>query len=203
VITDKARQMSRGFVKPLALALGRVGFTPNMVTVAGSVLHLGVAALLAAGHLSLGGVGLALAAAFDGLDGTLARETGRASKFGAFLDSTLDRVSEILVFGGLLWYVQRQPPATDCRWCQFDGLLVLLALCGSLMVSYTRARSEGIGCGTKAGLLGRLERTAILVVALLLGWLRPGLLIIAVGAWLTVAQRVTDVWRRCGAGGEL
>jgi len=176
----------------LALAVGRTGLSPNALTVIGCGLHLGVAWLLAAGHLAAGGMALVVAAAIDGLDGTLARLTGRESTFGAFLDSTLDRVSEILVFFGLLIHAQRSGLV-------IEGRLAFVALAGSIMVSYTRARSEGLDRGTKAGLFGRLERMATLVLGLLLGWLKPALWVVAVGAWLTAAHRVYDVSRRCQA----
>jgi CDP-diacylglycerol--glycerol-3-phosphate 3-phosphatidyltransferase len=190
VLTEPARRLSSGIVGPIALAIGRTGVSPNALTLGGTLLHVGVAWLLAAGHLRAGAVALAIAAAFDGLDGALARRTGCESVFGAFLDSTFDRVSEILVFLGLLVYSQR----TDLP---VEGRLVLVALAGSLMVSYTRARSEGLRCGTKVGVFGRLERMLVLVVGLLLGWLTAALWILAVGAWLTAAHRVIDVRRRC------
>jgi CDP-diacylglycerol--glycerol-3-phosphate 3-phosphatidyltransferase len=197
MITDRARELSRGLVVPVATFLKRLGFTPNGVTMAGTLLHVLVAVVLATGHLRWGGLLLALAAAFDGLDGTVARLSGGGTPFGAFLDSTMDRISELMVFGGLLWYVTSEPAPSGCAWCAYDPILVLAAIGGSLMVSYTRARSEGIGHATKAGVLGRLERTAIMVVALLLGLLRPGLALVALGAWLTTAQRILDVRRQC------
>jgi CDP-diacylglycerol--glycerol-3-phosphate 3-phosphatidyltransferase len=196
MFTDSARVASRRFVEPMALAMGRLGLTPNGLTVIGCLLHLVILWPLATGHPGWAGVVLALAAAFDSFDGTLARVTGRASDFGAFLDSTLDRISEVIVFAGLLIYVQRS----------LDGdptleLVVLAGLAGSLMTSYARARSEAIGHGTKGGLFGRFERMALLVVGLLLaGWFGPlwislVLWLLALGAWLTTALRIRDVYR--------
>ncbi len=174
-----------------------MGVTANGLTLLGGSLH-GVAGLaLALGQLRTGGLILALAATCDALDGAVARAGEGATPFGAFLDSTVDRVSEILVFAGLLWHLSAWPPLTNCRWCALAPLLVLLALAGSLLVSYTRARSEGIGCPTKAGLFGRLERMVVLVVALLANAVVAGLVIIAVGAWLTAGLRVLDVRRQC------
>lgn len=190
MFTEQARRVTSGFVEPIALAVGRLGFTPNGLTLVGTSLHIVVAWLIATGHLAAGGVLLAVAAGIDGLDGALARLTGRESRFGAFFDSTMDRISEVLAFLGLLAYAE----ATQMRW---EAMLTLAALSGSLMVSYTRARSEGLQCGTKAGLLGRLERMVVLVVGLIAGWLTPALVVIAVGAWLTVMQRMADVSRRC------
>lgn len=194
MLTDRARSLSSGIVTPIVRVLAGIGATPNTLTVLGSVAHVPVAWLLATGHLRLGALALALAAAVDALDGSLARLTGTASRFGAFLDSTLDRVSEVLVFCGLLVYLTGDGGARG-------PALALLALAGSLLVSYTRARSEGLGCGTKAGFLGRFERMAILTIGLLLGLVEPVLWLLVAGTWVTVAQRVLDV-RRMMADGE-
>lgn len=196
MLTDRARVLTRGLVEPVALGLGRLGLTPNALTIVGCLLHVGVAWCLASGYLQLGALALALAAAFDGLDGTLARITARTSTFGAFLDSTLDRISEILVFAGLLAFALR-PANTD---------VTLAALCyaiiaGSLMVSYTRAKSEALRSGTKAGVFGRLERMCVLVVGLWFGWLTATLWILAVGVWWTTLHRIWDVRRRLGEVG--
>jgi CDP-diacylglycerol--glycerol-3-phosphate 3-phosphatidyltransferase len=193
MLTDSARRVTRKYVEPVAAAMGRAGLTPNGLTVIGCLLHLLVVWPLALGHLVLAALMLAFAAAFDGLDGTLARATGQASPFGAFLDSTLDRCSEVLVFAGLLLYVQRWMPADP--WLP---MVVLLGLAGSLMTSYTRARSEAIGQGTKGGVFGRFERMGLLVIGLILGAWNPffvvlTLWVLTIGAWLTVALRVLDV----------
>jgi CDP-diacylglycerol--glycerol-3-phosphate 3-phosphatidyltransferase len=190
MLTPWARARSRQHVEQLAGAIARTGIGPNVLTVSGTLLHVGVAWLLAEGRLAAGAAALAGAAAFDGLDGALARATGRSSRFGAFLDSTFDRVSEVLVFLGLLVWAQNTGQVVQAR-------LVLIALAGSLMVSYTRARAEGIGRGTSSGVLGRLERMLVLVAGLALGWLSLSLWILAIGSWLTTAHRVYDVWRRC------
>jgi CDP-diacylglycerol---glycerol-3-phosphate 3-phosphatidyltransferase len=190
VFTDRARHASRGIVEPIAAACARLGISPNALTVTGCALHAGVAWLLASGHLGLGAIALALCAGFDGIDGALARITGRVSRAGAFLDSTLDRVSEILVFFGLLVYALRLgDPITVA--------LVYVVIAGSLMVSYTRARSEGIGCPTRVGVFGRLERTVILVLGLLLHQVTVTLWILALGTVVTTVHRIGDVLARC------
>jgi CDP-diacylglycerol--glycerol-3-phosphate 3-phosphatidyltransferase len=200
VLTASARDLSRRYVEPVALALGRLGLTPNTLTVAGCLLHLLVVWPLATGHPGWAALALAAAAAFDALDGTLARLTDSASPFGAFLDSTFDRISEILVFTGLLLYVERYRSGDPLL-----ALLVLLGLAGSLMTSYTRARSEAIGLGTKGGVFGRFERMLVLIIGLLLtAWFGPlwfalVLWVLAVGAWLTTAARVRDVARLAGS----
>jgi len=177
-------------VEPVVRLLARTPVTPSALTVTGCLAHVPVAALIAAGHPAAAALLLAAAAALDGLDGALARASGTVSRFGAFLDSTLDRVSEVLVFLGILVLAQRN------EWVAAERL-TLLALSGSLMVSYTRARSEALGLGTKAGLLGRLERMVLLVAGLLVdGLLVPVLWVLAGGTWLTTAQRILDVRRR-------
>jgi CDP-diacylglycerol--glycerol-3-phosphate 3-phosphatidyltransferase len=195
VLTDRARRLARPVVDPVAIAAGRLGMTPNMLSLAGVAGHVAVAWLLARGSLAAGAVALAVAAAADGLDGALARATGQDSRAGAFLDSVLDRVSEILVFGGLLAYAQSRGDARA-------GLLAFAALTGSLMVSYTRARSEGLQRGTHAGVFGRMERMVVLIGGLALGWVTPTLAVLAAGAWATAIWRMRDVVRRCLAEPE-
>jgi CDP-diacylglycerol--glycerol-3-phosphate 3-phosphatidyltransferase len=195
MFTDRARVATRGIITPIVRVLAQLGVTPDGLTVVGSGLHVGVAWIIASGHLAIGGVALGLAAAFDGLDGSLARLTNTQSKAGAFLDSSLDRVSEILVFFGLLVYSQRQGMQTETY-------LVYVAIVGSLMVSYTRARSEALGGGTKAGVFGRLERMVVLVVGLVLGQFIPVLLslalwLLAAGTVFTAGHRIIDGYGRC------
>jgi len=191
VLTARAREVTRDMVTPVALALGRLGLSPDALTVVGTVLHVGVAWLLASGRpLWWGALALAAAASFDALDGALARASERTSPFGAFLDSTLDRISEILLFLGLL---MRALSTAD----SVLAVATLVALAGSLMVSYTRARSEGIGFDTRIGVFGRLERMMILVVGLAVAAPVLTVVVVAVGAWFTVAQRVVDVRRQC------
>jgi CDP-diacylglycerol---glycerol-3-phosphate 3-phosphatidyltransferase len=190
MITERARAISRPVVEPIALAVGRLGLSPNGLTVVGMLAHSVVAVFLASGNLRAGAVTLALAAAFDGLDGSLARATNRVTNGGAYLDSVLDRVSEILVFAGLLWLTAAAGDAPG-------ALLVLGALTGSIMVSYTRARSEGLGYQTKAGVFGRFERMVVLVFGLALAQVNITLAIVAVGSWLTAAVRIRDVISRC------
>lgn len=190
MFTDRARAASSGIITPIVTVLARTGVTPDALTVTGSALHIGVAWLLASGHLATGGVALALTAALDGLDGSLARLTNTQSKAGAFLDSSLDRVSEILVFLGLLVYAQREG-------LQIETYLVYVAIVGSLMVSYTRARSEALGGGTKVGAFGRLERMAVLVIGLVIGQLAIVLWMLAIGTVFTAGHRIVDGYRRC------
>lgn len=168
--------------------LGRSGITPNMLTLIGLALTLVVTATLATGHLLWGGALVLLTSVFDMFDGALARATKRNSTFGAFLDSTMDRYSEALIFLGLLLYYQRVPAT------HYELSFVYLTIVGSLMVSYTRARAEALGVECKVGLLARPERVILLSLGLLIGWLHVTLAILALFTNLTAIQRIYHVW---------
>jgi CDP-diacylglycerol--glycerol-3-phosphate 3-phosphatidyltransferase len=174
------------FLNPIARLIGRTGLTPNTLTIIGLALNVGVAAVLARGSVVLGGILLLLASSFDALDGTLARLTGQQSRFGAFFDSTLDRYSEGVIYGGLLIYYLDQG-------VRAEPLLLYAAIIGSQMVSYTRARAEGLGLECKVGLATRLERLLILAAGLILGRVTLALGLLAVLANLTAVQRMLHV----------
>jgi CDP-diacylglycerol--glycerol-3-phosphate 3-phosphatidyltransferase len=180
------RRRSQLVLQPVAGILGRLGLTPNMLTMIGVGLNILVAVVLATGSLKLGGVLLLLSSSFDALDGTLARLTGQQSSFGAFFDSTLDRYSEAIVYGGLLYYFIEKNASPE-------PFLVYAAIIGSLMVSYSRARAEGIGTECKVGLLTRAERVLVLAVGLIFGLLTPALWVVAVLSNFTAMQRIVHV----------
>lgn len=169
--------------------LGRSGISPNMMTTIGLVLTLAVTATLASGHQVWGAALVLLTSAFDMLDGALARATNKKSAFGAFFDSTVDRYTEALILLGLLLYYQRLPTAG------YEVMWIYLAIVGSLMVSYTRARAEALGFECKVGLLGRPERVILLSLGLLVGWVSFALMTLAIFTNFTAAQRVFHVWR--------
>ncbi len=187
-LTELFRKRFGGFVEPIARLIGRTGVSPNAVTVMGVVLNLGVAWVLAQGHMRIGGVLLPLVSLFDALDGTLARLTGKRSRFGAFLDSTMDRFSEAILYLGLLVFYTRAGAGREI-------LLIYAAIVGSLMVSYTRARAEGLGLDCKVGLLTRFERAVVLVIALVLDQVPIGLWVLAILANFTAFQRMYHVWK--------
>jgi len=187
-LTDFLRTQAMVITHPIARVLGKLGLHPNTVTLLGFFLNVGAGAILATGRLVLGGVFLLLASSVDSLDGALARVSGAKSRFGAFLDSTLDRLSESALLFGLLAWLLRQGAALEMY-------LVFLVLLGSVMVSYTRARAEGVGYDCKVGILTRLERVVVFGVGLIIGWVRPTLIIMAVFTWITVFQRVWYVYR--------
>ena len=177
-------------VNAFARWLHRVGVTPNMVSFAGFALTIGAAALLATGNLRIGGGLLWVAAMLDMVDGTLARLGQSESKFGAFLDSTLDRYSESIAFLGLAVYYANLDDA------QTPLLLIFLTLIGSWAVSYTRARAEGLDIECKVGFLQRPERLVLLIAGLILGLVLPVLWFLAVMTNITAGQRIYEVYVR-------
>lgn len=190
---DTVRRWATRAFQPLATILASWGISANALTLLGFFLTAGVGVVLALGQLRLGGILIVFSTVFDGLDGLVARTSGRTSRFGAFLDSTLDRYAEIALFFGLLvYYMDRQK--------HLDVILIFAALAGSLMVSYAKARAEGLDIECKEGLLTRLERLAILVIGLISGQVRLALWILAVLANLTAVQRVYVVWQKTGQG---
>jgi CDP-diacylglycerol--glycerol-3-phosphate 3-phosphatidyltransferase len=182
------KEQARTVARTVAVAIGRTGVTPNGLTIIGLVLNVVVAAVLAAGYLTIGGVLLLAAGAFDMLDGALARTTGQMTKFGAFLDSTLDRYSELIVFGGLLLHFQ-------ASGLLMEAALVFAAAAGSVMVSYARARAEALGFDCEVGWLPRPERILVLAAGLLLGYPAVALGVLAVFTNFTAVQRIVHVWR--------
>jgi CDP-diacylglycerol--glycerol-3-phosphate 3-phosphatidyltransferase len=188
MVANLARAWGARFIEPVARFLGSLGLTPNAVTVLGFFLTVMVAGVLASGRLFLAGILLIFTLAFDAVDGTLARVSGQTTRFGAFLDSTLDRWAEVVLFAAIAW-VQLQ------TMDQLGVMLAIIALSMSLLVSYTRARAEGIGLECKEGLLTRFERLVILIAGLLIGQLTWALALIAVLAGITAVQRVVVTWR--------
>lgn len=194
MFTDLARKYTRFFIEPIARFIGWTGISPNFITVVGFLLTVGVAVVIGFGNLRVGGVLIMLAAGFDAVDGTLARTMGRTSRFGAFLDSTLDRFSEAIIFLGLFIFLAGKGAQTEL-------ILIYMTIVGSLMVSYARARAEGIGVEVKRGLLTRFERVGLLVVGLVFNQLLIVLWILAIFTNFTAVQRIYLVWRI--TGGEL
>jgi len=188
MITNLARAWSQRFLEPLARFLGRTGLTPNAITVLGFLMTAAVSILLAIGYIQLAGVLLIITLGFDALDGTLARLTDTVSRFGAFLDSTLDRWAEVCLYGALVWHYLKIGQ-------DIPVLLATTAMAMSLLVSYTRARAEGVGLTCKAGILTRLERMVVLIAGLIFNQAVWALWIIAVLAGLTALQRIWVTWQ--------
>jgi CDP-diacylglycerol--glycerol-3-phosphate 3-phosphatidyltransferase len=188
VVTELVRTWSARLTQPLARFLGGLGFTPNRITVLGFLLTALVAIVLASGQMQLAGVLLIVSLGTDALDGTLARMMGSMTRFGAFLDSTLDRWAEVLVYGALIWFFLRER--------QDQGvLLATAAMAFSLLVSYTRARAEGVGLKCKEGLFTRFERLVVLIAGLILNQVIIALWIISLLAGVTALQRIWVTWQ--------
>ena len=190
-IEQKAREVTRPTLESVARLLSRWHISPDAITYLGLLLTGGVAALLALGYIRWGGLAYIVAAICDALDGTLARVSGKGSRFGAFLDSTIDRFEESIVFLGLIIYYARVGG-------QWEIPLLLVATIASLMVSYTRARAEGLAISCKVGILGRPARVAIFIVALILDQALVGIIILAALSLFTSFQRMYHVWRTTG-----
>jgi len=187
-LTDWARKWGAGVLEPIARLIARTGISPNVVTVTGLILNIGVAWVLAQGHMRLGGLLAALVGLLDALDGALARLTGQKSRFGAFLDSFVDRLCEAVLYLGLLIFYTRHGARQEI-------MLIYAAIVGSLLISYARARAEGLGLECKVGLLTRMERIAILSLALILNRMSIALWVLAILTNFTALQRVYHVWR--------
>ncbi|MCA1719051.1 MAG: CDP-alcohol phosphatidyltransferase family protein [Actinobacteria bacterium] len=182
------KETFRQLIRPLARVLSAIRVRPDALTVAGWVLSLGAATLFALGYTKTAGAVMLFAGLFDALDGAVARESNRMSSFGAFLDSTLDRLSESAIFVGIVFfYASSSMP--------YEALLVGVAMTFSLMTSYTRARAEGLGFECEVGLLERAGRVVILSLFSLTGFLIAGVGLVAVGALVTTAQRILHVRR--------
>jgi len=189
------QKRARAFAEQLVRPLAALGLTPNMATFLGFLFSCVTAGVLAMGYLRIGAVMILLSGAFDMIDGALARVRNQKTTFGAFFDSTLDRYSEAVVLLGLIVFALRTPSLPQRDWII---ALAYVAGIGSLMVSYARARAEGLGLDAKSGLLARPERVALLAAGLLIGgqdWLLWTLLVLAVASVLTSIQRIAAVRR--------
>src|SRR5919199_2130338 len=175
-------------LRPLVRWLSIMRVRPDTLTVIGWTLALGSALLFGLGYARIAGAVMLLGGLFDALDGAVARESNRMSSFGAFLDSTLDRLSESAVFVGLIFFY-----ASASR--PYEVLLAGVAMTFSLLTSYTRARAEGLNISCEVGLLERAGRVVILSVLSIIGLPTVGLGLVATGALVTTAQRILHVRR--------
>ena len=190
----RLRSLLNPIVDGIARVFVKLGFSPSGLTVIGVLVACVAAALIAQGMLAAGGVVVLVAGVFDMFDGAVARMTDRATKFGALFDSVMDRVSEAVVLLGLLWFYLEDGE-------QLGAMLVYVSIVGSTMVSYVRARAEGLGIECKGGLMQRPERVASLGIGIIVGqWWEPAVLIvlgvIAVLTVVTTVQRVVETSRR-------
>ena len=189
MISELIGHRIRGYLLGVGRLLARAGLTPNALTVIGLLLNLGVAAVIATGHPLWGGALLLVASAFDMLDGAVARATGAITRFGGFLDSTLDRYSEVVVFGGVLLLL------LDTGDAKLGAALAFVATTGALLISYARARAEAADYHASVGLVARPERVVLLALCLLIDRPLWALWILAVATHLTAVTRIVHVAR--------
>jgi len=185
-------------IEPVADLLVRWRVNPNVITTVGTLCYMIGGVIYGTGHIRTAGWFLSLTAIFDVLDGTVARRTGRSTTFGAFYDSTLDRVADGFVLGGLAAFyalnaVHRSAPMV---------VVCLLGIIGTFLVSYTRARAEALGIDAKVGVMQRPERVVLLAAPqALFGLALDGIVLAAivvlltVTAWMTAYQRIAYVYR--------
>lgn len=182
------QKLPRGIADPLGRAVGKLGVTPNMVSVFGILGNVLAAWLITQQELLWAGIVFIIFSLLDLVDGAIARATGQATAYGAVLDSILDRASEAIVLVGCAWYFGDRG-----EWWQVT--LAYLALFGSIAVSYMRARAEVAGMAMRDGLFRRQERVAVLAIGLLFNGLTVVIAVLAIFANLTALQRFVTLLR--------
>lgn len=184
--TSRASVQSRAktLLNPAGRFLHRLGVHPDSLTLLGLLVVAVAAVVIGLGHVQAGGLVLLLGLPLDALDGAVARASAQKSRFGAVLDSTLDRYADGFIFMGLSYYFAQHD--------RFEMLLLVqVALIGSLLVSYVRARGDGVDCAATVGWFTRVERSLVILVALLVPpLLGVGMLVLAVGTHITALQRL-------------
>ena len=177
------KSLASHITNPMVGALNKIGVKPNALTFLGLAINVGAAYVIAINHLFLGGILVLVSGLFDLLDGALARFANQTTKFGAILDSTVDRISEAAIFCGLLvWYIP--------RGSTLEIMLIFAVLVGSFLTSYIRARAEGLGLECQVGLFTRAERVIVLATGLLVNQVFIVLWILVVFVYITVVQRL-------------
>jgi len=190
VFTQRFQDWVRRAARRLVTAIHLRGITPNVLTLTGLAVTVAAAVLIGLGWLIPGGLVLLFAGLFDILDGAVARVTNRVGRYGAFLDSTTDRYAEVVTYAALLYHFISRSGG------ELPAMLVIVALGGSLLVSYVRARAQSLGFTCDGGLLARPERVVITVAGLVVPpLLIPALWVLAVLTNLTALQRIRLVWR--------
>ncbi|HMU91538.1 MAG TPA: CDP-alcohol phosphatidyltransferase family protein [Anaerolineales bacterium] len=184
--TDQLRRIFKGILDPTGAFLNRSGLTPNAITLLGLAGTTVGAYILSQGYMTIGGIVLFVSVLVDALDGTMARLRGEPSDFGGFVDSVSDRYAEFITFGGLLYFFLTQ--------ADYPGVVAtFLATAGSVLVSYVKARAEGLGFTAKVGLLTRVERYIVLIPLLIFNQPFLAVVFIAVLGNITALQRILHV----------
>ena len=182
--------------------LASMGIAPNILTTIGVVINVGCGVLFGMGEFFWAGIVLILANLFDMLDGNVARLSGRVTRYGSFLDSTLDRLSDMVSFLGIMVFYARDTP----RHSSLNVFLAGVGMMASVLVSYTTARSEGLGVKAHVGFLQRPERVVLLIIGALSTWnwdsqnffanrMPQVLWVLAIGSLWTLIQRMIYIRR--------
>jgi CDP-diacylglycerol--glycerol-3-phosphate 3-phosphatidyltransferase len=190
---DLRRQAGRLISDPLVPLISRLRLTPDIMTTIGLVFNLVAAVVIGFGHLLWGGIIFLLAGLFDLLDGALARYMQKTTRFGALFDSTVDRITEGALFLSFIFITGAGVWPYNVTW---QLVLIFLALIGSFLTSYIRARAEALDIDCTVGLFTRVERVIILALGLLLSQVFIALAIVVVLSFVTVGQRFVHVWRQ-------
>jgi phosphatidylglycerophosphate synthase len=180
-------KLGHPFDKPLESIAKKISLNPNTITFTGFIVTL-LAAVVLSRDLFLGGVMVLVGGFFDVLDGVVARVNAKSSRFGAFLDSVLDRYSDAFILLGIGWNLFNRSNLTGVVLC-------LGTLVGAFLISYSRARAEGLGESCSKGLLERPERVILISFGAITGFIIPALWVLVVLTHFTVLQRVYHVWR--------
>jgi CDP-diacylglycerol--glycerol-3-phosphate 3-phosphatidyltransferase len=198
-LTAAVQQGYKATTKPLTNWLIRARVTPNAITTVAALVVVVSAIAFGVGWVRLGGGLLLLSGVMDTLDGDVARAAGQATKFGAFYDSTLDRLGDGVTFIGIATFLLT---TTDIRFPVVGAVLCMVAVLASLLVSYARARAEGLGLECKVGVVQRAERILLIGIPSLVVGAGPGALVLqtivallALGSIITVVQRFLYVRR--------
>jgi CDP-diacylglycerol--glycerol-3-phosphate 3-phosphatidyltransferase len=193
VINAKLRKGWDRLMQPVGRWLARTPLSPDVVTLFGVVLQGVVAYLIIGGHLLQAGLMGIVAGFADAFDGALAKAKGKTSKWGAFLDSTTDRLSDALVLAPIAWLYGVSPDIA-AHDSETTALLALVALVASFLVSYTKARAESLGFKCDVGIAERAERLIVIIAALILDFVPIGVGVLAVLGTVTFLQRVIYVY---------
>jgi CDP-diacylglycerol---glycerol-3-phosphate 3-phosphatidyltransferase len=211
-ISEKNRRRYMSTVGPVGNFFARLGVHPNVLSLTGLLSSAGAGLLYSQGKFFWAAWVVLFAGICDTLDGHIARQTNKNSPFGAFFDSTLDRYSDMFLFVGLAYFYAGgdafSKSATRGQECPWTVVVIVLAIAGTFMVSYTRARAEGLGIQCKAGMMQRPERITLLIIGSLLGsipvagpfFMKLTLVVLAVSVNLTALYRIFYVRKRLAQG---
>ena len=196
--TDYLKKGALRAIEPAISLLARHNVSPNAITTVGTLLTIAAGVVYGTGHIMTAGWIMAATAFFDVVDGEVARRTGRSTVFGAFYDSTLDRVADGALMAGLTVFYATNPIHHNI----YMMVICLIGIIGTFLVSYTRARAESLGIDAKVGVMQRPERIVLLSAPQALfglfwnGWVLIGIVILlSVTSWITAVQRIAFVHR--------